>query len=154
MKLKSLALCLILPFSFQANAGMYGDDLSRCMLESATEEDKIILVRWMFTAMSQHPAINEFSKVKDKQRSKANQEMARLMVELLSVRCLDQAQKAVKFEGGTTIQASFKMLGQMAGRAIFTNPQVAEGIGEMKDFIDSDALNEKLGLKPNKLDIR
>ncbi len=148
MKLKLLALGLILSLALskQANAGIYGDDLSRCLLESATQKDKITLVKWMFTAMSLHPAIKTMANVSDEQRQQANKEMGELMVDLISVRCLEKTKKAVQFEGPVAIQASFKLFGQMAGRELFTSPDVAKGIAGIRDFIDTEALNKKLGL--------
>jgi len=143
MKTGLLALALLCNPSF---AGIYTDELSKCLVKNSTEKDKSILVRWMFTAMALHPDIAAMAKVTDEQRQQANKDVAQMITRFLAETCLNQSQKAVKYEGSSAIEQGFNLFGQVAGKELFTNPQVAQALGELSQHIDSDALNKKLGL--------
>ncbi len=142
--MKKLAFASLLMTSVSVNAGVYTDDLSRCLVESSTSDDKIALVKWMYTSMSLHPAVADISAVKEKHRDTANKDMAELMVDLISVRCLDQSKKAIKYEGEVALQASFSVLGQVAGQELFADPNVAEGLNGLEKHIDIDLLNSRI----------
>jgi len=130
-----------------SKAGIYTDDLSRCLVESATSEDKITLVRWMFTSMALHPAIKDMANVNDSQRENANKEIAKLLVSLLTVKCLDVSKKAIKYDGTGAIQVSFSLLGQIAGKELFSNPDVAKALSALDEYIDKDILNKRLDIR-------
>lgn len=140
-----IIVTMLLPQSLYA--GIYTDDLSRCLVEKSTTEDKLALVKWMFTAMSLHPAVQNIATVSSKQRDVADKAMADLMVNLLSVECLEQSKKAIKYEGETAIQSSFKILGEIAAKELFANPEVAKGLSSLDQYIDSETLNARLGIK-------
>jgi hypothetical protein len=44
-------------------AGPYGDELAKCLVESATKEDRVALVRWMFAAEAANPAVSSIANV-------------------------------------------------------------------------------------------
>lgn len=46
-----------LAFSLPAHAGLYADDLSRCLVDKTTTEDKNTLVRWVISTTTLHPAV-------------------------------------------------------------------------------------------------
>jgi hypothetical protein len=149
-KLKVMLAGVLLVTSGGVNAGIYTDDLSRCLIEKSTSNDKIKLVKWMFTAMSLHPAVNGLARVTKADRDAANKEMAELMMDLITVRCVEQSKKAVQYEGAVAIQTSFQLFGQIAGKELFSNPQVAEGMSGLQKYIDADRFNKRLGLPANK----
>lgn len=138
----SVATALCLPLV--CNAGVYSDDLSRCLVESATPENKAALVKWMFTSMALHPDVSAMSAVTDDQREKANKAAADMFVELMSVTCLDQSKKAIKYEGPVAIQQGFQIFGQVAGQELFANPNVAEALSGLQKHVDSEKLAEAL----------
>jgi len=141
-----LVLSIVIPSTL--HAGVYTDDLSKCLVDSSTSEDKITLAKWMFTAMTLHPAVASMSTVTSKQRDDANKGMGELMVDLISVRCLEQSKKAIKNEGQSALEASFNVLGQVAGKELLANPNVALGLAGLKANIDSNLLNKRLGITP------
>ena len=140
---------LLVLFSTSVNAGIYSNNLSQCLVESSTAADKIDLVKWMFTAMSLHPAVESMSNVSPQQRDNSNRDVANLFVKLLTETCKDQASKAVKYEGQAALTNSFRILGQVAARELFSNPNVAAGIGGLEKHFDQDRLNQALGLNNN-----
>jgi len=145
-KLQTIIMSLMFVFSSSASAGIYADDLSRCLVESSTEDDKIKFVKWMFTAMALHPAVKDLAKIEAGQRDTANKGMAEIMMQLISVRCLDQSKKALQYEGNIAIQSSFQLFGQIAGQELFSNPQVAGGLSGLQKHFDTKVLNQRLGV--------
>jgi hypothetical protein len=129
-----------------ANAGMYTDDLSRCLVDSTTSADKLTLVKWMFAAMARHPAVKALASVSDAQMDAANKQTAELFVKLVTNTCKVQTQKAVKYEGQAALQASFQVFGQVAAAELFSNPDVAAGMSGLTKYFDNKKLSETLGI--------
>ena len=136
------ALALIL-FVFQAEsagAGPYTDDLSKCIIASTTTQDRAEFVRWMFAAAAMHPAVKSIASVSKEQLDHANKQTAQLFMRLLTESCRQKVKDAIKYEGQTAIQASFQVLGQVAGRELFSSPEVAAGMSGLKKYFDSEKL--------------
>ena len=144
-----LILALLWSLAPAAQAGPAGDELSRCLVQLSTEDDKLKLVKWMFTAMSLHPAVADLAPMSTATRDAANQEMAELLVNLLEERCFDQARAAIAAEGSIALQSSFAILGQVAANELFSDPAVAAGLGSLTEFLDSAELDQKLGIGDN-----
>ncbi|MDX1592953.1 MAG: hypothetical protein R3298_01810 [Gammaproteobacteria bacterium] len=149
--MRKTVLCLMLalsPFLFgQARAGIYSDDLSRCLVESSTQDDKIVLVKWMFTAMALHPDVASMASVTDAQRDVANAAAAAMFVRLMTETCREPARKAIRYEGALAVQQGFTVFGQVAGQELFANPAVARNLAGLDRHIDYDRLNRGLGLE-------
>ena len=118
-------------------AGVYTDELSKCLVESTSTADRTALVKWLFTAASAHPAIASLSSVTAADIDAANQVTGILFMKLLTESCKTQTQKALRFEGPATIQLSFTVLGQVAGAELFSNPVVAKNMAGLEKFVDS-----------------
>ena len=59
-----MAACLLAILATgSASAGVYTDTLGKCLVDNTTTEDRTMLVRWLFTAASAHPAISSLSTV-------------------------------------------------------------------------------------------
>lgn len=145
-----LALVVLVLASFAAGgayAGPYTDDLSKCLVESTTPQDRADLVKWMFAAASLHPAVRSLASVSTEQLNDANKKTADLVVRLLADSCRQETQKALKYEGQMTLQASFQVLGQVAGKELFTSPEVATALSGLEDYLDVKKL-ESLNLAP------
>lgn len=135
-----LALVAVKP----AMAGPYSDVLGRRLVESTTSEDKVLLMRWMFALLSLHPEFKDMSIVTPQQRSDLNRQVAKMFQDLITVKCAKEAREAVRYEGMAAIQESFQILGQVAGREIFANPQVSAGAAEMGKYIDDEKIKKIL----------
>ncbi|MGS1118769.1 hypothetical protein [Rhodanobacter sp. UC4436_H3] len=123
-----------------ASAGVYTDDLSKCLVSRTTSEQKAVLVNWMFSAMSLNPAVSRYVSIPAAQRKQFNIDMAQLFETLLTVTCKKEMQAAVKYEGSGAVGAAFNMLGQVAGRELFSNPEVAKGMADLEQYMDQDKL--------------
>lgn len=124
-----------------SEAGPYADDLSKCLVESTSQRDRVELVRWMFASMSRHPAVEPIASVSDEQLEAASEEVAELFMSLLTDSCRLEAENALQFEGGSTFEGAFSVLGNVAGREIFTNPEVAEGLALLDKYVDDEELS-------------
>jgi len=135
-----LAVVLALMTDSAIHAGPYADDLSKCLVEKTTTEDRNALVRWMFVAASRHPAVASISNVSEDELAHANENTANLFVRLLSESCLEQTRKALQYEGAATLESSFSVLGQVAAKELFASPEVAAAIAGLEQFMDEDKL--------------
>ena len=141
------AVCLsAFAVSNLSQAGVYSDDLSRCLVESSTPTDKSVLVKWMFTSMALHPDVAAMAKVSEAQRLESSKAAADMFTKLMTQTCLDQAKKAIKYEGAVAIQQGFAVFGQVAGQELFANPNVATALAGLGEHIDNDKLSSTLGL--------
>ena len=134
----------LLTFSLPVNAGMYADDLSRCLVEKTTVADKNALVRWVIATTTLHPAVQSIANVSVAERTRANRETALLFERLLTESCIAQTRQAAKYEGAAALQSGFQTLGQVAMAELFANPDVAKGLGELDKLIDAKKLQQAL----------
>ncbi|WP_029407835.1 hypothetical protein [Thiomicrorhabdus sp. Milos-T2] len=129
----------IIPFN--AHAGVYTNELSKCLIESTSQRDRVALVRWMFTAASRHPAVKSISSVSETQLDAANKTTGQLIMRLLTVSCKNETEKAFQFEGQSTLESSFMVLGQVAGKELFSSPEVSAAMAGLNKYIDKNKLN-------------
>jgi hypothetical protein len=143
MKMKYVVASVIglMAYSLTANAGLYTDDLSRCMVEKTSKEDRAALVRWMFVAAAAHPAVAPIAKVSTEQQDGANKAIGELFTRLLTGSCKEKAKSAIAYEGGAAIQMSFQVLGQVAGAELFQSPEVARVMAGLEKHVDKKKLD-------------
>jgi hypothetical protein len=146
INLKKWMSVVLLGFSVSSQAGLYSDDLSRCLVESSTENDKTLLVRWMFTSMALHPDVASMSNVTEAQRDTVNKAAAEMFVRLMTETCVTQAKKAIQYEGAAAVEQGFNAFGQVAGKELFANPNVAQALAGLHKHIDTKKLETVLGL--------
>jgi hypothetical protein len=127
-----------------ASAGVYTDDLSRCLVSKTTPAQKSILVNWIFSAMSRNPSVAQFVSIPDAKRKQFNIDMAGLFQSLMTVTCRQEMQLAVKYEGKEAVASGFNTLGQVAGRELFSSPDVAKEMSALDKYIDKDKLGAAL----------
>lgn len=145
--LKSLRMCIaaaVLGAGGNATAGELADNLSKCLVTSTTEQDKTLLVQWMFTMMALHPQVKQLASISDERRNEVTKNTATLFQTLLTKTCREQARRAMKEEGPSTLESSFNALGQVAGSELFANPAVAAGLGGLLLYLDAPALTKAL----------
>jgi hypothetical protein len=141
MRVSKIVVAVILAASsFPSWAGLYTDDLSRCLVEGTTKADKTTLVQWVVVAIAQHPAVNTLSKGTAADIEKANAAVGELFMRLLTETCLDKSKKAIKYEGAPAIQAAFAVLGQVATADLFTDPSVQKVMAGLATHVDEKKL--------------
>lgn len=134
----TLSLATLLGFtSMKAEAGPYGDDLGKCLVNSTTSTDKRGLVKWMLAKAALHPDVKLITALSTQQYEALNKATSTMFERLLTKTCNQQAQQAVKFEGESAIESSFQILGQAAARELFASPGVAPGVADLTKQSDS-----------------
>ena len=137
MKFEKLGVAaLFCALALPAQAGIYGDDATRCLAKSATEADQLILVQWIFAGIARHPAIEKYSSITAEQRVQIDKNMSVLVTRLLSQDCRKEIVTALKYEGGGFLEKSFSALGEIAMGGLTTNPQVGEAMGAWAKDMD------------------
>lgn len=131
-----LSAVALLLASSAVQAGPYTDDLSKCLVRSTTEQQKAVLVEWVFAIAALHPTVKPLSSVSDTKRTELNKSVAALFTTLLTDSCRQETHDAVKYEGTGAIQTSFALLGQVAMTDLFSNPSVAQGLGAFAQYLD------------------
>jgi hypothetical protein len=126
--------------SSSAVAGVYADDLGKCLIAHTDEQDRIALIKWYFAAMSAHPAVRSFVTMTPEQRDEANRGMVELTSRLLTVDCRKESLAAIKYEGKSAFEGSFNLLGQISQKSLMSQ-EVVGSFQEMKKLF---AENEQI----------
>jgi len=140
---------MALALSGVAHAGVYSDDLGKCLVRSATPTDQTTFVAWAFSAMSAHPAVRQYSNFTEAQRNDLNRSVGKLYERLLTADCHAEAVAALKYEGASSMEQSFSVLGQVAFRGLMSDPAVTKvftGLGDAVDKTKIEALAKEAGL--------
>jgi hypothetical protein len=119
-----------------ARAGLYTDDMTRCLVEASSKEDKATLVRWIFVALSQNPSISSLSTATEADIDKSNAATGALFMRLLTDACVDRVKKVIKYEGPVAIQSSFEVLGRVATSELFSDPKVSAVMAGLEKHVD------------------
>jgi hypothetical protein len=131
-----------LAFAAPAWGGIYTDDLARCLVKSASAQDRTVLLQWVFAAMSLHPVISGYSSISGEQRANISRSGGQLIERLLTVDCRTEAIAALKYERGMAIESSFGVLGQTAMKDLMSDQGVADGFGEAATYMDNEKMKE------------
>lgn len=123
-----------------SSAGVYTDELSKCLVSSTTAQDRVALVKWMFSAAASHPAVKDIVAITPEKIDQENQIIGKLFMRLISESCAKQTKEAIKYEGVMAIQGGFQVLGQVAGQEMFTSPEVANNMAGLQQYIDNDKI--------------
>lgn len=132
---------LALMVSSNVSAGVYSDELAKCLVSSTTKADRVELVKWMFSAASAHPAVKTISSITPAQLDEANKNVAHLFMRLTTESCLEQTKNAIAYEGALAFQSSFEVLGQVAGQEMFASPEVEAGMAGLEKHLDEEKLS-------------
>jgi hypothetical protein len=132
-----------------AHAGIYTDEMSKCLVRSATPQDQSDLVVWVFAAMGSHPSTKAYVTINAAQRVEITKKAAGLMERLLTTSCRKETVEAIKYEGSSAIEQSFGVLGQVAMRNLMGDPSVAQNFAALGEYVDEskfEALGKEAGV--------
>jgi hypothetical protein len=137
-RMMMLAVCAATLAAGQAHAGVYGDDLSKCLVAKTTDADRQLLIQWIFSAMSVNPNLKGVVTVPEAQREATSKDAANLLETLLLTTCRESTTAALKYEGTNVIETSFGVLGQVAMRGLMSDPKVTGELERMGSYIHED----------------
>jgi hypothetical protein len=121
-------------------AGVYSDDMAKCLVKSMTPADQTAIMQWLFSAMALHPDMSGLTKITPEQHASYDRNAAELLERMMTVDCRKETVAAIKYEGNIAIEASFSTLGQVAMRGLMSNPAVAQGIGNLQKYGDKSKM--------------
>jgi hypothetical protein len=143
----SLVFVLILGFYGIAQAGPFADEMSKCLVNNTNESDKVSFVQWMYAAMSAHPDVKSMSNIPVELKENINKNAAKMMINLVTVKCKNESKEAIKFEGESAFAQAFEILGKSAMNELMSDPNVEEFLSGMDKYIDSNKMKTTMGLK-------
>lgn len=123
-----------------AVGGPYADAMAKCLVRSASPQDRTLLVKWVFGIISLHPELAPMSSVTTEQRDALDKSAAALFQRLLLISCKSEARQAFAKEGAQTMEYAFDILGQVAIAGMFNDPHVAEGMRNFPKYVDQERL--------------
>jgi hypothetical protein len=106
-------------------AGVYGDELTKCVVSSVSDQDKILFTRFVFAAIAEHPAVKPMANIGEAANAALDRDTAALLSRLMYSDCRKQMIDVLKYEGPAASTPAFNMLGQVAMRYLMTDPAVA-----------------------------
>jgi hypothetical protein len=92
--------------------------------------------------VSANPAIATLSKATRQDIDAANKVVGALFTRLITVDCREKTRLAVSYEGAPAIQVGFQVLGQVAGRELFSSPEVTQAMSGLESAVDDKKIAE------------
>lgn len=140
----AFASAAIIATPLPVRAGPATDALGTCLADNTSGKERKTLARWVFIAISAHPAISDASAVTASMRDDADRDMAALVMNLLSERCTAETARAMRVEGARSLEGAFESLGKLAMVELMSNPEVAQSISSYAKHLDTDRLDSIL----------
>jgi hypothetical protein len=122
MRFKVLSTIALLGFAGPVQAGVFSDDMSRCLVAKTSDADRIALMRMFFAAMAKDPALADLAQVPQAKLDSINKSASDLYERLIFVDCRPQAVAALKNEGPSAFNQAFEVLGGAAARGLLSSP--------------------------------
>ena len=93
-------------------------------MQNTTERDKVVLVRWMFSAVAQHSALESEFNISAEKSTNHEIAIADYMQYILGSICLEEAKNVLSYEGEEAFTKSFEYLGELAMMSLIDDPNV------------------------------
>ena len=107
-----------------AQAGVFTDGLTKCLVAKTSEADRTVLAQWEFAAMAANPAVAGMVSLTPAQREEYGRKGGDVIARLVASDCRTETVKAVKNEGGAALQINFRVLGGIAMAGLMDHPSV------------------------------
>jgi hypothetical protein len=155
MRFLAISIALACALSTSAEAGVFTDDLTRCLVSKATDSDRDAFMAWMFSAVSADPQLQKFTTLDRTKRDNIAATAADVFQRLIFVDCRKEAIAAMKAEGQEVLAQAFGGLGRAATEQMFQSPQAQaelEALGNNFDEAKLKALAAEAGIAEKKSD--
>lgn len=123
-----------------ARAGVYTDDMTKCLVKAMSPEDQSVLIQWTFSAMALHPDVRPYANITDAQRKSLDQKAAGLFQRMMTVDCRKEVVDAVKYEGTGSFEGAFSAMGEAAMRGLMSEPSVNKGMEGFVEYFDKSKM--------------
>ncbi len=140
--MRHLFILISLLLSGASHAGIYSDDMGRCLVASTSQKDKAALVRWVFATAALHPEVGPIATISAADRDRMDRGIATLFERLVTQDCRKQTMNAIRYEGGqAAFQRSFGVLGEAAMYELMTDQTVGAGFQSFTKYLDKSKLD-------------
>lgn len=112
--------------------------LTSCLLASTTDDDRRVLVQWIFLVMSRYPDVSSMVQVQESERQRINKQAGGIFERLMVDNCGGELKLALTKSGTDAIGKSFEVLGQTAMGALLQNPAVNAESAAVMSNVDLD----------------
>ncbi len=118
----------------------------KCLIGKTTGDDRLLLARWITFAFASHPIVQDTLSIDATKLPETDENMANLVMSLLTERCAVEAKAAVAAEGNTTVamQKAFEMLGMVASQEVMMDAATQARINAFGSYLDEGRLNSAL----------
>ena len=138
MKKLILILILIIFNQTTSQAGQYSNNFANCLMQKTTERDKVVLVRWAFSAMAHHSALKEEFNIPKSKFIKHEIAVADYVQYILGTVCFKETKNVLKYEGDEAFLKAFEMLGEIAFLSLTTEERVGLALENYTRHIDPE----------------
>ena len=125
-------------------AGPYSDDLKKCLVESTSKRDTVILVRWLSRALLAHPEVKDLAVIHSAKATQIDKDFARYVERLLGENCSAPFANVMRYENPDAIRQSFEFLGQVAMKEMMDNGQVQEAVSGVLKQLDMEKIGKAI----------
>ncbi len=136
MKKLILILILIIFNQTTSQAGQYSNNFANCLMQKTTERDKVVLVRWAFSAMAHHSALKEEFNIPKSKFTKHEIAVADYVQYILGTVCFKETKNVLKYEGDEAFLKAFEMLGEIAFLSLMEEATVSNALENYVTHID------------------
>ena len=89
----------------------------------------------------EHPDVSNIVDLSEREKNVIDKDLADIFTRLLSVDCVDETKKALKYEGQPVLGKAFQVLGQIAAKGFNEHPNVAKSMTKFFELIDSEKID-------------
>lgn len=132
----TLAAVLSISAPMPATASPTSEALSQCLGRAATAEDRRVLVRWIFSAVSVHPDLGDMAALDDAARLRMTKEAAAVFERLVAQDCASQSREAIVSDGMDGYGDAFRTLGEVAMTDFVAHKDVAAAMASIGTHVD------------------
>ena len=142
--MRKLITILILITFYQTTslAGQYSNKFANCLMQKTTERDKVVLVRWAFSAMAHHSALKEEFNIPKSKFTKHEIAVADYVQYILGTVCFNEAKNVLNNEGDEAFLKAFEMLGEIAFLSLMEEASVSNALENYVTHIDPEFLKK------------
>ena len=130
----------MLGWATPSSAGIYSDDMAKCLVKAMTPADQAAFIQWIFSAMALHSDVSGLAKISAEQHMTFDRKAAELFDRMMTADCRKETVAAIKYECDAASETSFATLGQVAMRGLMSDPTVAQGISNLDMYTDKSKM--------------
>ena len=142
MKKNVLILFFLFGFINSSFADSYSNKFANCLTQNTTERDKVILVRWVFSAVAQHSALETEFQISKEKINSYEIAVADYMQYVLGTICYEETKNVLNYEGEEAFLKAFELLGEVAMVSMIEDPNVANALENYIEHIDPNFLKK------------